>query len=109
MVKTEIAGGLLGAILWLPPWVAFCLGLGVRACLINGPHFPQFLWAYTAALSFGGIVTFWQIAVLLIIVGFAATFYFRLKPLVISALALTPFTFVTGYVVMSTGGCALVG
>lgn len=76
--------------------------------MVDQPHFPQFLLEYAVALAFGGIVTFWQIAVLLMIAGFAATFYFRVKPLIISVLALALVTFVTGYVVMS-GGCALVG
>jgi len=65
--------------------------------------------AYTALISFGGVVTYWQIATLLTIAGFAATFYFRLKPLVISALVLGAVTLVTGYFVMSSGGCAVVG
>jgi hypothetical protein len=77
--------------------------------VVNQPHFPQFLAAYTALISFGGVVTHWQIAALLTIAGFAATFYFRLKPLVISAFVLGAATLVTGYFVISGGGCAVVG
>ena len=70
---------------------------------------PQFLWFYTVALSFGGVVTYWQISVLLVIAGFAATFFFRTKTLTISAAVLALVAFIAGYIVIASAGCALVG
>jgi hypothetical protein len=107
--RWQFGAHVLGAILWLVPWLAFCLGSGLRACIVNQPHSAQFLAAYTALISFGGVVTYWQIAALLTIAGLATTFYFRLKPLVILLLILGMVALVTGYFMTLGGGCAVVG
>jgi hypothetical protein len=97
---------LLGGILGLGVWFAFCLGSGLRACLVDQLQIPRLLWGDTLSLFINAYVTF--IPFIIIIAGLMAGFGLRLKPLLISASVLAALAFGIAYAITS-GTCAGVG
>src|ERR1700735_5355662 len=94
---------LLGGILGLGVWFAFCLGSGLRSCLVDQPQLPRLLWGDVLSLFVNAYVTF--IPFIIIIAGLIAGFGLRPKSLLIASSGLAAVAFGIGYAITS-GPCA---
>jgi len=96
---------MLGAILGLCSWFAFCLGSSVRTCLVGKTASPELFLGETLTLFVVGLVSYFLITGAPVLVGLVVGFFAPRKTLLILGLVSVIVGLGLGYFV-TTDACS---